>query len=46
VGAGLAHRDLKPLNIVYVMSDFTWKMIDMGTASKDGEESAIHYTLR
>mmetsp|Transcript_40440 Transcript_40440/g.67758 ORF Transcript_40440/g.67758 Transcript_40440/m.67758 type:complete len:472 (+) Transcript_40440:553-1968(+) len=43
---GLVHCDLKPHNLVYVVSDFTWKMIDMATASEDGEETAIHYTLR
>ena len=37
---------MKPHNIVNVTLELTWKLIDMATATEDGEDTAIHYTLR
>jgi len=43
----IIHRDLKPGNIVVFSSNlFTIKLIDLGSACKQGEDAPIEYTLR
>ena len=43
----IVHRDLKPGNIVVFSSNlFTLKLIDLGSACRQGEEAPIEYTLR
>lgn len=42
----IAHRDIKPHNIVMFTSSLTWKFIDFNSYGKKNEKSLLQYTLR
>ncbi|KAK3237043.1 hypothetical protein CYMTET_52858 [Cymbomonas tetramitiformis] len=44
--SGLVHGDIKPANIVKFAMEDVWKLIDLATARKVGEDATVEYTLR
>jgi serine/threonine protein kinase len=35
-GAGLAHRDLKPDNVLYLLQSTKWRLLDLGIVARIG----------
>eukprot|EP00883_Tetradesmus_obliquus_P003774 jgi/Sobl393_1/14073/SZX67297.1 len=41
---GTVHRDLKPSNVVHFPEKFAWKLIDLATVARIGQETKVVYT--
>jgi serine/threonine protein kinase len=43
--AGYAHHDIKPVNLVWILREDQWKLIDLGSAAPLGYNAPLRFTL-
>jgi serine/threonine protein kinase len=43
--AGYVHHDLKPVNVVWMPRENHWKLIDLESTARLGENTALRFTL-